>query len=142
MVHGCSGGSTEDNWTHFGDSDLNAKANVENIPVTWGEETNIKWKAAVHGWGWSSPVVFGDQVWVTTATVDSTDFYAVGLDFESGEIIHDIKLFSYESAIRKHNMNSFASPTSAIEDGFVYVHFGSLGTACINTLNGSEIFTG
>lgn len=141
IAYGYSGGFTDDNWTHFRGSDLNAIANVESIPVTWDEETNIKWKTEVHGRGWSSPVVFGDQVWITTATIDGTDFYAIGLDFETGEIIHDIKLFSYESAIRKHNMNSFASPTSAIEDGFVYVHFGSLGTACINTANGSVMWT-
>ncbi|MFO8164138.1 MAG: hypothetical protein R6T98_06370, partial [Desulfatiglandales bacterium] len=36
----------------------------------------------------------------------------------TGEIIHDIKVFSLDSVIRKHDINSFATPTPAIEDGF------------------------
>jgi outer membrane protein assembly factor BamB len=130
-----------DNWTHFRGSDLSGIARVEHVPVTWDEETNIIWKTAVHGKGWSSPVVFGDQVWVTTATIDGKELSAVCLDFNSGEIVYDIKVFSSESTIRKHNINSFSSPTPAIEDGFVYVHYGSLGTACINTSNGNVKWT-
>lgn len=133
--------SGEDNWTHFRGSNLSAIANVEHAPLTWDEETNIKWKTAVHGRGWSSPVVFENQVWVTTANTDGSDLYAVCLDFDTGDIIHDIKVFSLASTIRKHDINSFASPTPAIEDGFVYVHYGSMGTACINSSDGSIVWT-
>jgi outer membrane protein assembly factor BamB len=130
-----------DNWTHFRGSQLNAIAQVDNIPVEWDEQTNIIWQTPIHGRGWSSPVVYGNQVWVTTATTDGKDYSAVCLDFVTGEVIHDIILFSLESAIRKHDMNSFASPTPAIEEGFVYIHFGSIGTSCINTSDGSVVWT-
>ena len=141
MFHCCTLSSRDDNWTHFRGSDLRGIAAVESVPVTWDDDTNIKWKTSVHGRGWSSPVVFGNQVWVTTATPDGKELYAVCLDFRTGEIIFEIRLFSFDSAIRKHDINSFASPTPAIEDGFVYVHFGSMGTVCINTADGSVVWT-
>ena len=137
----CTKVSHGDNWTHFRGNDLNAIANTGSVPLEWDEQNNIIWKTGVHGRGWSSPVVYGDQIWVTTASEDGMEFFAVCLDFNSGEIIHDLKLFSFDAAIRKHNTNSFASPTPAVEDGFVYVHFGSMGTACVNTSDGSLVWT-
>jgi outer membrane protein assembly factor BamB len=137
----CSKKEQQENWTHFRGSDLSGVASVENVPVTWNEESNIIWKTAIHGKGWSSPVVFGDQVWVTTATADGKELSAISLDFNTGEIIFDIKVFSFDTSIRKHSINSFSSPTPAIEDGFVYVHYGSLGTACINTKDGTILWT-
>ena len=137
----CSGVSYEENWTHFRGNDLRAISVVENVPVNWDEETNIIWKTEIHGRAWSSPVVFGDQVWVTTANRKGTELSAVCLDFESGSITHDIIVFSIDESIRKHDINSFASPTPAIEDGFIYVHYGSMGTACIKTDDGSVVWT-
>ncbi len=140
LVISCNSLSYNDNWTHFRGSDLRAIAAGEAVPVTWDEETNILWKTAIHGRAWSSPVVYGNQVWVTTANREGTELSALCVDFESGRIIHDILLFSFDDAIRKHNINSFASPTPAIEEGFVYVHYGSMGTACINTADGSVVW--
>lgn len=141
MFHFFTSVSRDDNWTHFRGSDLNGIATAERVPVSWDDDTNVMWKTAIHGRGWSSPVKYGNQVWLTTANTDGTSLYAVCLDFATGEIIYDMMLFSLESAIRKHDINSFASPTPAIEDGFVYVHFGSIGTACINTGDGSVVWT-
>jgi outer membrane protein assembly factor BamB len=141
-LQGCSSDNPpQDNWTHFRGSNLNGIAIVDNEPVTWDEETAIKWKTAIHGRGWSSPVVFGDQVWVTTATADGKELSALCLDFTTGDILFDITVFSSGSTIRKHDINSFSSPTPAIEEGFLYVHYGSLGTACINTSDGSVRWT-
>jgi outer membrane protein assembly factor BamB len=63
------------------------------------------------------------------------------MDFETGKIIYDIKLFTAEKVEGKHSINTYASPTPCIEKGFVYVHFGSLGTACIKTSDGSIVWT-
>ena len=142
VAYGCSNRSGKaENWTHFRGSGLDGKAATDNVPLEWNEETGIAWKTPVHGRGWSSPVVYGDQIWVTTASVDGKELYAVCIDFNTGDILHNIKVFSFDSAIRKHDINSFASPTPAIEDGFVYVHYGSMGTACINTANGKIEWT-
>ena len=129
------------NWTHFRGSGLDGIANVNSVPVEFNDTTNVKWKTKISGKGWSSPVVYGNQVWITTANPDGKEIYAVCLDFETGKIIHNIKLFAPESVIRKHAINSYATPTPAIENGFVYAHFGSLGTACINTSDGALVWS-
>lgn len=127
------------NWTHFRGSNLDAIASAEKIPLVWDEST-IKWKTAIHDRGLSSPVVYDNQIWLTTATADGKQLYAVCADFESGKTLYDINVFSPEKVEGKHNLNSYATPTPCIEKGFVYVHFGSMGTACINTTDGKVIW--
>jgi len=78
---------------------------------------------------------------MTTATTDGKELYAVCADFKTGKIIHDIRVFTPEEVERKHSLNSYATPTPCIEKGFVYVHYGSMGTACINTTDGSLVWT-
>lgn len=132
-------GSQDDNWTHFRGSNLNGIALSENIPLNW-DESSIKWKTQIHDNGYSSPVVYGNQVWVTTAKSDGKELYAVCINFQTGEIIYDIKVFTPDKVEGKHSLNTYASPTPCIEKGFVYVHYGSMGTACINTENGSIVW--
>lgn len=127
------------NWTHFRGSDLNGIASAENIPLKW-DDSVFKWKTKIHDSGYSSPVVFDNQIWVTTATSDGRELYAVCLDFNTGEVIHDIKVFEPEKVEGKHSLNTYATPTPCIEKGFVYVHYGNLGTACINTQTGAIVW--
>lgn len=131
--------SQDKNWTHFRGSNLNGIAQNENIPLIW-DAPAVKWKTLIHDRGYSSPVVFNNQVWVTTATADGKELYAVCIDFQTGKIIHDIKVFTPEEVERKHSLNTFATPTPCLEKGFVYVHYGSMGTACINTSNGEIVW--
>ncbi len=126
----------EKNWTHFRGSDLNGIAASENIPLKW-DDSAIKWKTEIHDNGYSSPVVYNNQIWVTTATPDGKKLYAVCIDYQTGKIIYDILVFSPEVVEGKHSLNTYASPTPCIEKGFVYVHYGSMGTACISTADGS-----
>jgi outer membrane protein assembly factor BamB len=131
--------SQDKNWTHFRGSNLNGLALSEKIPMKWDDST-IKWKTGIHDNGYSSPVIYNDQIWVTTAKADGKELYAVCTDYKTGEIIYDIKVFTPEEVEGKHSLNTYASPTPCIEKGFVYVHYGSLGTACINTTNGSIVW--
>jgi outer membrane protein assembly factor BamB len=132
-------GGQDENWTHFRGSNLDGIAANENIPLKWDDST-IKWKTTIHDKGYSSPVIYGNQVWVTTATANGKELYAVCLDFQTGKIIYDIRVFTPAEVEGKHSLNTYASPTPCIEKGFVYVHYGSLGTACINTSNGSIVW--
>ena len=131
--------SQDKNWTHFRGSNLNGIAETDNIPLKWND-SNIKWKTKIHDNGYSSPVVYNNQIWVTTAKPDGKELYAVCIDFQTGEIIYDIKIFTPAEVEGKHSLNTYASPTPCIEKGFVYVHYGSMGTACINTANGSIVW--
>jgi len=131
--------SQDENWTHFRGSNLNGIAMTNNIPLRW-DVSNMKWKTEIHGKGHSSPVVYDNQIWVTTATVDGKELYAVCIDYVTGKMIFDIKVFAQDDVIGKHGINTYASPTPCIEKGFVYVHYGSPGTACLRTSDGSVVW--
>ena len=132
-------GSQDKNWTHFRGTSMNGMAPTENIPLKWDDST-IKWKTEIHDKGYSSPVVYNKQIWVTTAKPDGKELYAVCIDFQTGKIIYDIKVFTPDAIERRNSVNTYATPTPCIEKGFVYVHYGSYGTACINTANGSIVW--
>ncbi|HOF21106.1 MAG TPA: hypothetical protein PLO24_07620, partial [Bacteroidales bacterium] len=53
----------DNNWTHFRGSGLNGIASVETVPLNWNDDSGFRWKTDIHGRGWSSPVVYGDQIW-------------------------------------------------------------------------------
>ena len=132
-----------DNWPMFRGPQNDGHSDSTGLPVTWSETENVVWKTAIHDKGWSSPVVWGNQVWMTTAKTDGTQLFAVCVDRKTGEILHDIKLYEQEKQDPAHNpggKNSYASPTPAIEEGRVYVHFGSFGTACLDTKTGEKVW--
>lgn len=113
------------------------------LPLHWSETNNVKWKTEIPYKGWSTPVVMGGQVWVTTAREDGHDFFAIGLDAETGKIRFNEKLFHSENPEPLGNgasMNCYATPSPVIEPGRVYVHFGSFGTACLDTATGKVLW--
>ena len=132
--------SAGDRWPEFRGPSGNGRADAEQIPLQWSETKNIRWKTAIHGKGWSSPVIWGDQVWMTTAPEDGKELFAVCVHRVSGKVLHDLKIFSIEKPAFCHAFNSHASPTPAIEAGRLYVHFGSAGTACLDTATGKVLW--
>ena len=109
-------------------------------PLTWNEQQNVAWKTPIHGRAWSSPVVLGNQVWLTTATPDGRELFAIAIERKSGKILHDLKLFQVATPQYAHPFNTYASPTPVIEPGRVYVTFGSPGTAAIDTSTGKVVW--
>ena len=126
---------TGDNWTHFRGSLMNGHAEVKGAPVHWSEDLNIVWKNAVKGSGWSSPVIYNDQVWLTSASEDGREFYTLCYDLNTGHLLDDKIIFRHKEPQRINRLNSYATPTPCIEENFVYVHYGTFGTACIDTRN-------
>jgi len=111
------------------------------LPLTWSETENVRWKTAIPLTGWSTPVVMGGQVWLTTATVDGKDFFAVCIDAQTGRILFNNRVFHADNPEPLgNNVNSYASPSPVIEPGRVYVHFGSYGTACLDTATGKPLW--
>ena len=129
-----------DNWPEFRGPHGDGRSDAKNLPITWSETENVKWKTEIHGKGWSSPVIWGDQVWLTTAPPDGKAMYAVCVDKASGKIVHDLKVFDIPDPQFCHEFNSYASPTPAIEEGRIYVHFGTYGTACLDTASGKTLW--
>lgn len=133
--------SRADNWPAFRGPAGDGKAEAKNLPVEFGEGQNVAWKTAIHGRGWSSPVVWGKQIWMTTATENGKNMFAVAVDLDSGRILHDLLVYENENPRFCHPTNSYASPTPVIEEGRLYVHFGSYGTACIDTETGKTLWS-
>ena len=129
-----------DNWPQFRGPNGDGISDAKGLPLTFGETENLRWKTPIHGKGWSSPVVWGKQIWMTTAPDDGKEMYAVCVDLGSGKIIHDKKLWDDVQPHEDIKINSFASPTPVVEDGRCYVHFGSYGTAAIDTKTGEKIW--
>src|SRR2546421_2874992 len=127
------------NWPQFRGPDGNGHSEAKGLPLTWSETDHVKWKTPIHDRGWSSPVVWDNQIWMGTATEDGTKLFAVCVDRETGKIMHDLKLFDIANPQFAHKFNTYASPTPVIEAGRVYITFGSPGTACLDTRTG-EIF--
>lgn len=131
----------EENWPQFRGPGGQGISDSKGLPTTWSESKNVKWKTPIHDKGWSSPVIWGEQVWLTTAAEDGRYLYVMCIDKGSGKIVHDIKLFEDEAPnpIFK-KFNSYASPTPVIEEGRVYVTFGSAGTACLDTKTAAKLW--
>jgi len=136
-------------WPEFrgpwGDGHVSASGDTKPIglPLHWSETNNVKWKTEIPYRGWSTPVVMGGQVWLTTATIDGHDFFAIGLDAETGQIRFNEKLFHSDNPEPLGNgasMNCYATPSPVIEPGRVYVNFGRFGTACLDTSTGKALW--
>ena len=111
------------------------------LPLHWSETENVSWKTPIPDRGWSTPVVLGGQVWLTTATIDGHDFFAICVDARTGQIRFNEKLFHCDNPEPLGNdVNAYATPSPVIEPGRVYVHFGSYGTACLDTRTGKVLW--
>lgn len=103
-----------------------------NLPVTWSESKNIRWKTDIDGLGWSTPSIAGSQVWITSALDDGKSLKILCLDLKTGDVIHNVELFQHADPGPIHGKNSYASPSVLIDGDRVYAHYGKLGTACLD----------
>jgi outer membrane protein assembly factor BamB len=131
----------EAGWNQFRGPQGNGHGTAAGLPRQWSDTENVAWKVAIPHQGWSTPLVLENQVWLTTATVDGKEYWAYCLDRSTGKILHEVKLFTSEAPEPLGNaLNSYASPTGFLENGRVYLHFGSYGTACLDTTTFKELW--
>jgi outer membrane protein assembly factor BamB len=134
-----------------------------SLPLKWSESGGIKWKTALPGRGWSSPVIADGKIWLTAAveippsdaqrqareekvakdpkladlnSADSIDLIALDVDLTTGKLLRTIKLFTVDEPPPIHNVNSYASPTPVLADGRLLCHFGTFGAACVDVKSG------
>jgi outer membrane protein assembly factor BamB len=134
-------------WPEFrgptGDGHVAARGDASpvGLALEWSESNNVRWKTEIPHRGWSTPVVMDGRVWLTTATVDGHDYYALCVDAATGEVLHNVPLFHLDSPEPLgNNVNCYAAPSPAIEPGRVYAHFGSAGTACLDASSGEVLW--
>jgi outer membrane protein assembly factor BamB len=130
----------DSNWPQFRGPRGDGTSDSKGLPITFGETEKVKWKTPIHGKAWSSPAIWGSQIWMTTATEDGTELSVVCVDKDTGKILHDKVLFRVATPQFCHKFNSYASPTPVVEEGRVYVTFGSPGTACLDTKTGNVLW--
>jgi outer membrane protein assembly factor BamB len=108
-----------------------------------GPATNIVWKQAIPGKGWSSPVFYDGRVYLTSAVRGGDgsrlSLRALCVNAGDGRILWNAEVFSHENLPRIHEKNSHASPTPLVEGNRLYVHFGRDGVACLD-LGGSIVW--
>jgi len=128
-----------ESWPQFRGPDQGRSA-AKGLPLKWSETEHVKWKTALPGQGWSSPVVAGSQIWMTAALDDGKSLHALCCDFASGKLLINVEVFRNEVVPPKHDRNSYASPTPILEGDRVYVDFGEMGIACLATKDGSKLW--
>jgi outer membrane protein assembly factor BamB len=116
-------------------------AEASNPPVEWGEDKNLAWKKEMAGRAWSSPVVYGDRIYLTNASEDGLTMSAVCMDRASGKTVWDRVVFTNKETQKDfHAFNSYASPTPIVDARHLYVTFGAYGTACLEAESGETIW--
>jgi outer membrane protein assembly factor BamB len=121
-------------WPEFRGPTGQGISTERGLPLEWSESRNVIWKTRVPGLGWSSPVVAGGRVWVTTATeLGGASLRALAFDVETGREVVNTEVFRVPNARLTNPKNSLASPTPIVEGDRVYVHFGADGTAALTT---------
>lgn len=155
----------EPEWPQFRGPGGQGHSSAVGVPTAWSENENIVWKAPLPGRGWSSPVIAGNQIWLTSAietplteaekaerlkgntgnqplTVSGPlSLRAICVARNSGAIVHNVELLIESRPQPAHSMNSFASPTPVLEGGRLYCHFGAYGSACVDTTTGKVLWT-
>ena len=109
-----------------------AAEDATGLPLMWNEAAGngIAWKTPLEGAGHSAPIIGHGRVWLTAATVDGTEQFVYCINQADGEVVHHKRVFRNEMPEPLGNaINTYASPSCALEDDAVYVHFGTYGTA-------------
>src|SRR5881296_1123931 len=90
LLNGLSVCAEDTNWPQFRGPRGDGTSSSTGLPLHWSDQSGgsaIKWKTAIHGRAWSSPVIWSRQVWLTTATENGRELFVVCVDRESGKIL-------------------------------------------------------
>lgn len=109
-----------ENWPGFRGPTRQGISSETNLPTKWSATENVAWKAEIPGTGWSSPIVWGDQVFLTTATDEGKTLRLLCLDRRTGKTLWD-KAVCQQKLTRKEGKNSYATPTPVTDGQRVYV---------------------
>ena len=123
-------------WPEFRGPTGQGISSATSVPLQWSASSNVVWKVEVPGEGWSSPVLSQGELYLTTAITPpggGVQLRALSYMAETGKLRWDTEVF-FEPGTGggMHQKNSKASPTPLVSGDSVFVHFGHLGTACLD----------
>jgi outer membrane protein assembly factor BamB len=136
-----------DDWPEFRGPTGQGLVPSGSLPTEWDPTKNVAWKQEVPGKGWSSPVVVNGRVYLTTAVpvkdtaTKDLSLEALCLDARTGKSVWETKVFQQDGAKAPpiQPKNSHASPTPLVSGDRLYVHFGHMGTGCLD-LDGNVVW--
>lgn len=123
-------------WPEFRGPTGQGLSPAKKVPTQWSGTENVAWKASIPGSGWSSPVLVKGRLYLTTAVPaengSGLSLRALCLEAGTGKQIWSTEVFKPDTGSSVHKKNGYASPTPLVSDGKIFVHFGHLGTACLD----------
>lgn len=150
--------SSGSNWAQFRGPDGQGISTDKNLPTEWTDTKNVQWKTVIEGRGHSSPIIWGNRLFITTAVEGETladakpakhmiqgqefkhpdwvaadkkhTFKVICLDSESGKMLWEKVAYTGKVFDHRHRKSSFASPTPVTDGQMVYAYFGSEGLYC------------
>lgn len=111
-----------ENWTRFRGPNGQGISSEVDLPVTWSATKNIEWKTSIPGKGWSSPIVYKDRIYLTTATEDGVSCHIVCVDRRNGTVSWDKEVHRQKTGPMRRQ-NSFATPTPVTDGKRIYAVF-------------------
>jgi outer membrane protein assembly factor BamB len=153
---------TEGRWPAFRGGVAAGVATGRDLPDVWSTTKNVVWKIDVPGRGWSSPVVWGDQIFLTSVIREGKEeepakgLYFGGnrtkppedlhrwmvycIDGRSGKPLWEREVHRGKPDSPHHVKNTYASETAVTDGEHVYVYFGNLGLFCLD-MTGKEVWS-
>lgn len=119
------------NWPQFRGPNTQGHSAEKGLPLKWSATENIAWKMEIPGESWSSPIVWGDRIFVTTATEGGASCRVIAIDRRTGAILWNREVFK-QPLRRKESRNSYATPTPATDGQLVYACFGDGSFAALD----------
>ena len=127
------------NWPRFRGLNGQGHSSETGLPLHWNATSNVVWKKEIPGDGWSSPIVWDDKVFLTSALENGTKCHVFCVDAKNGAIVWAKHVFDQQPR-RKEGKNSYATSTSTTDGKQVYAVFGD-GSVVALTMSGDIVWT-
>jgi outer membrane protein assembly factor BamB len=131
-------GAFADNWPRFRGPAGTGHTAEKGLPVTW-DEKNVVWKTPLKGKGQSTPVIWGDRIFLTSAIDNGKERLVMAIDRHSGKVLWEHVAWKGVPE-PSHNMNGWATPTCVTDGVHVYAAFGKAGLHCY-TVEGEHVWS-
>ncbi|HKY04146.1 MAG TPA: PQQ-binding-like beta-propeller repeat protein [Blastocatellia bacterium] len=118
-----------DNWPQWRGPRSQGVSTETRLPVTWSSTESVRWKTALPGPGHSSPITWGNRIFLTAYKREGNKLLTLAIDKATGKIVWEREVVARQIE-QLHPTNAPASPTPATDGRYVYVYFGSFGLVC------------
>lgn len=128
----------EENWPRWRGPNQDGHAHEKGLPTEWSAD-DVAWKAPLQGWGQSSPVIWENRIFLTTALDDGAKRVVLAFDREKGEKLWEQVVWT-GPAEKTHAMNGWASATQVTDGEHVYSFFGKGGGLFCHSMDGKLVW--